>query len=139
MRIIENLIPGIKAQGKIVLINILEHANANGATTLKDYRPLISYCKSKEYQIIDVSHEKKTFSDEIEKLGVIAYWKFENKNFIYDIDLFSKADFYVGTGGPTHLALALRIPTIWVAGLTPTPLPTQYGYQIPMSLHRRMI
>ena len=46
--IIENLIPGIKAQGKIVLINIREHvANANGATTLEDYRPLFHIVNQK--------------------------------------------------------------------------------------------
>ena len=127
------------AEGKkIVLINIREHiANGNGATTLDDYIPLISYCNSKGYCIIDVSHDKKSFTNRLEELGVIAYWKIENKNFINDIDLFSKASFYVGTGGPTHLALALRIPTIWVAGLTPLPLPTQFGYQIPISLHKK--
>ena len=52
-------------------------------------------------------------------MGVIAYWEIEGKSFLTDLDLFSKASYYIGSGGPTHIALALRIPTIWVGGLTP--------------------
>ena len=110
--------PQSKDSDNIVLINIREHiANGNGATTLEDYMPLIAYCQSKNYCVVDVSHEKKSFIGELEELGVIAYWGIQNKNFIYDIDLFSKASYYIGTGGPTHLALALKVPTIWIDGL----------------------
>ena len=58
-----------KNEGReLILINIREHvANSNARTTLKDYEPLIAYCKANGYLIIDVSHEKKSFSNELNK------------------------------------------------------------------------
>jgi hypothetical protein len=133
----EQLIPAI-ADKNIVLINIREHeANNSAPCTVEDYLPLIKYLLHKDYLVVDVGNTKKSFRIELEQLGVIPYWSFPGISFVTDIDLFSRASFFVGSGGITHLALSMNIPTIWTSTVLPNCAPLVPGYHLPCRLYSR--
>lgn len=135
--LIEKYIPDI-AERKIILTNIREHrANASAGMNFADFLPLIKYLQSQDYSVVDVSHEKKSFSSALEENGVFCYSKLEEKNFYLDIDLFSYAKFYIGGGGISHLAYSMKIPSIWVGGLFPIHVPSLHGFILPCQLYDR--
>jgi len=135
--LIESLIPGLSGR-KLAILNIREHrANGSAGLTYQCFIPLIKYLLARDYFIVDASHESKSCSSELDELGVFCYWRLPNKNFYLDIDLFSHASFYVGGGGISHLAYALKIPSIWVGGLFPIGIPAHHGYVLPCRLYDR--
>jgi len=136
--LVSKLLPQVKDH-KVALINIRTHsANGSFGSKFESYKPLIAYLRQQEYLIIDVGHETKGFKDELEAAGVIAYWSIAEKSFYTDMELFSLADVYIGSGGISHLALAYRIPTLWVATLFPFLTPGYNSLQIPCRLRTRL-
>lgn len=136
---IGQLIANIVSESRpIVLINIREHrANGSAGMNISDFVPLLSYLKSSGYLVVDVSHDSKSCLQELQEFEVIPYWALQNKSFYHDLDLFSHADFYIGGGGISHLALAMKIPSIWVGALFPLVLPISQGYQLCCQLIER--
>ena len=138
LTMISRVIPEINDGRKIVILNIREHcANANSPLGFNDYLPLMKYLLSAGYLVIDASHENKACAEELLRIGVIPYWKIPEKSFQLDIELFSKAAFYIGGGGISHLAYTFKIPSLWVGSLFPIPLPLSQGFQLPCRLRDR--
>lgn len=128
----------VSGSRRLALINIREHqANGSAGMNISDFVPLLSYLKESGYVIMDVSHESKSCLQELKEYDVIPYWALPDKSFYHDLDLFSHADFYVGGGGISHLALAMKIPSIWVGSLFPLVLPIGQGYQLCCRLAER--
>ena len=126
---------------KIVLINIREHqANASSGHTVAQFRPLLSYLKDSGYTIADISHDQK--SNEVSELlagyDVMAYWQSSEKSPVVDIEIMSLANYYVGAGGITHLALLFHIPVLWIGGIYPLNFVFRHGFQLPCRLARRL-
>ena len=136
---IDKLITDIRSRSRrLVLINIREHqANGSAGMNISHFVPLLSYLKESGYLVVDVSHEPKNCLEELKEFDVLPYWALPDKSFYHDIDLFSHADFYVGGGGISHLALAMKIPSIWVGSLFPLVMPIGQGYQVCCQLIER--
>jgi hypothetical protein len=78
------------------------------------------------------------FKEELEAAGAIAYWAIPEKSFLTDLELFSKASVYIGGGGISHLALAYRVPTLWVSTVVPVLVPGFNSIQLPCRLRPRL-
>jgi len=132
------LIQQIDESGQqIVLINVREHqANASVGMRATSFEPLASYLQDKKYLVIDISHDNKSSEVDAlcEKYNIIKYWKLDQKSPAVDIELVSRASFYVGQGGISHLSLMLKVPTLWIGGLYPVLLSANFGCQVPCYL-----
>jgi hypothetical protein len=124
---------------KISLINIRTHsANNSFGLNLEAFKPLIAYLQRNDYIVIDVSHEAKQFKQELEDAGAIAYWAIPEKSFLTDLELFSKASVYIGGGGISQLALAYRVPMLWISTVVPVIVPGFNSVQLPCRLRSRL-
>ena len=134
-----SLLKQIKEDGReMVLINIREHvANSSIGMHASDYEAVVSYMKDCNYLVVDISHEQKSDSvrELCDKYGVIKYWAMESKSPLADFELFDNANYYLGSGGPSHLGLMLRVPTLWIGSLYPVHLAADFGYQVPCELY----
>ena len=135
--LIDKMIPGVNDK-PIALISIREHsANNQIAFSYADFIPVCAYLKSRGFLIIDVGHQHKSYGTALEKYGVIRYWELPDKNFYTDIDLFSRALLYVGSGGISHLAIALGIPTLWLGCFYPNLSVMRQGFELPCRFYDR--
>lgn len=131
------LLEYIENKKKLILINIREHkANASSGMQAASFEGIASYCKDNNYAVVDISHEVKghdvlEFCKEYE---VFPYWSIAEKSAEMDIELFARASYYLGAGGPTHLAMMFRVPFIWIGSLYALQIFGHNAYQLPCRL-----
>jgi hypothetical protein len=135
---LDSFIPNYTSD-KLALICLREHsANFQIGMTAADFAPVCAFLKHNGYTIVDVGHQAKTYDTELEKYDVKQYWRLDGKNFLTDIELFSKSSVFVGSGGIGHLAIALGIPTVWVGCFFPGLFAMQSGYDLPCRIRDRI-
>ena len=131
------LLKYIETKNKLVLINIREHkANCSAGMPAASFEGIASYCRDNNYAVVDMSHEAK--SHEVlrfcKEYDVFPYWSLPEKSAAMDIELFTRASFYLGGGGPSHLAIMFRVPMLWIGNLYPIQIMAYNSYQLPCRL-----